>query len=108
MDSPGAERKLELFNTHLFTCLFVWCVQVRKLEEVSTLLPPCGFQGPGPELTESAGLAVSALYKLMFGARCSFFFERAESKTLAESRSERHTKGISAEGHGSMMAGDCQ
>lgn len=65
MDSPGAERKLELFNTHL---LFVWHVQVRKLGEVSTLLPPCGFQGPGTEL-KSAGLAVGAFYKLMLGAR---------------------------------------
>lgn len=108
MDSPGAERKLELFNTHSFTCLFVWRVQVRKLGEVSTLLPPCGFQGPGTELTESAGLAVGAFYKLMFGACCSFFFERAESKTLTESRSETHTKGFSAEGHGSVMAGDCR
>lgn len=79
-------------------------MQVRKLGEVSTLLPPCGFQGAGTEL-KSAGLAVGAFYKLMLGARCSFFCELAESKTLAESRSEKHTKGISAEGHGSMMAG---
>lgn len=72
---------------------------------MSALLPPCGFQGPGTEL-KSAGLAVGAFYKLMLGAHCSFSCELAESKTLAESRSERHTKGISAEGHGFVLAGD--
>lgn len=84
-------------------------MQVRKLGEVSTLLPPCGFQGPGTEL-KSAGLAVGAFYKLMLsvlGCLLLLFCELAESKTLAESRSEKHTKGISAEGHGSVMAGDC-
>lgn len=85
-------------------------MQIRKLGEVSTLPPPCGFQGPGTEL-KSTGLAVGAFYKLMLsvlGCSLLLFCELAESKTLAESHSERHTKGISAEGHGSVMAGDCR